>query len=60
MYNNIDYLKENISMQIVYHGSYCKVEEPKLLDNKYTKDFGKGFYCTILKHIKLPFVQMRL
>ena len=36
-------------MQIVYHGSYCKVEEPKLLDNKYTKDFGKGFYCTILK-----------
>ena len=36
-------------MQIVYHGSYCKIEEPKLLDNKYTKDFGKGFYCTILK-----------
>ena len=36
-------------MQIVYNGSYCKVEEPKLLDNKYTKDFGKGFYCTILK-----------
>ena len=36
-------------MQIVYHGSYCKVEKPKLLDNKYTKDFGKGFYCTILK-----------
>ena len=36
-------------MQIVYHGSYCKVEQPKLLDNKYTKDFGKGFYCTILK-----------
>lgn len=36
-------------MQIVYHGSYCKVEEPKLLDNKYTKDFGKSFYCTILK-----------
>ena len=36
-------------MQIVYHGSYCKVEKPKLLDNKYTKDFGNGFYCTILK-----------
>ena len=36
-------------MQIIYHGSYCRVEEPKLLDNKYTKDFGKGFYCTILK-----------
>ena len=36
-------------MQIIYYGSYCKVEKPKLLDNKYTKDFGNGFYCTILK-----------
>ncbi len=36
-------------MQIVYHGNYCKIETPKILDNKYTKDFGKGFYCTILK-----------
>ncbi len=35
-------------MQIIYHGSYCKVEEPKIMDGKYTKDFGKGFYCTIL------------
>ncbi len=35
-------------MQIVYHGSYCKVEEPKIIEGKYTKDFGKGFYCTIL------------
>lgn len=36
-------------MQIVYHGSYCKVEEPKIIEGKYTKDFGKGFYCTILE-----------
>lgn len=35
-------------MQIVYHGSYCKVEIPQIIDGKYTKDFGKGFYCTIL------------
>ncbi len=35
-------------MQIIYHGSYCKVEEPKIVEGKYTKDFGKGFYCTIL------------
>ncbi len=35
-------------MQIIYHGSYCKVEEPKIIEGKYTKDFGKGFYCTIL------------
>ena len=36
-------------MQIVYYGNYCKIEKPKLLANKYTKDFGNGFYCTILK-----------
>ena len=35
-------------MQIVYHGSYCKVENPQIIEGKYTKDFGKGFYCTIL------------
>ena len=35
-------------MQIIYHGSYCKVEEPKIIEGKYTKDFGQGFYCTIL------------
>lgn len=38
-----------MSKQIIYHGSYCKVEEPKIKDGKYTKDFGEGFYCTILK-----------
>lgn len=36
-------------MQIVYHGSYCKIEEPKIIGGKYTKDFGDGFYCTILE-----------
>lgn len=35
-------------MQIVYHGSYCEVKEPKIIEEKYSKDFGKGFYCTIL------------
>lgn len=35
-------------MQIVYHGSYCEVKEPKIIEGKYSKDFGKGFYCTIL------------
>ena len=35
-------------MQIIYHGSYCKVEKPKIMDGKFTRDFGKGFYCTIL------------
>lgn len=35
-------------MQIIYHGSYCKAEKPKIMDGKFTRDFGKGFYCTIL------------
>lgn len=36
-------------MQIIYHGSYCEVKNPKLKDGKYSKDFGTGFYCTILE-----------
>ena len=36
-------------MQIIYHGSYCKVEKPQIKEGKYTKDFGIAFYCTILK-----------
>ena len=36
-------------MQIVYHGSYSKVEKPEIREGKYTKDIGEGFYCTILK-----------
>lgn len=33
----------------VYHGSYKKIEHPAILASKYTKDFGRGFYCTILE-----------
>ena len=36
-------------MQIIYHGSFCKIEKPEIKEGKYTKDFGDGFYCTILK-----------
>lgn len=38
-----------MSKQIIYHGSYCKVDFPKIMHGKYTKDFGTGFYCTILE-----------
>ena len=37
-----------MSKQIVYHGSYLKVIKPKIIEGKYFKDFGTGFYCTIL------------
>lgn len=38
-----------MAKQVIYHGSYCKIEQPKILEGKYTKDFGVGFYCTILQ-----------
>lgn len=34
----------------IYHGSYTIIEHPKLMDRRFTKDFGNGFYCTILRH----------
>lgn len=33
----------------VYHGSYIAVEKPKIIIGKNTKDFGAGFYCTVLR-----------
>lgn len=33
----------------VYHGSYTTVEKPEIRTGRNTKDFGTGFYCTILK-----------
>ena len=36
-------------MMEVYHGSYTKVEIPRIIKGRYTKDFGTGFYCTQLK-----------
>lgn len=33
----------------VYHGSYTTVEYPDIRKGKNTKDFGSGFYCTIIR-----------
>lgn len=33
----------------VYHGGYQSVEKPRIMVGKNTKDFGTGFYCTIVK-----------
>lgn len=33
----------------VYHGSYTAVDVPRILYGKNTKDFGAGFYCTIIR-----------
>lgn len=33
----------------VYHGSYTAVKMPEIRKGKNTKDFGSGFYCTIIR-----------
>lgn len=33
----------------VYHGSYISIEKPKIIKGRNTKDFGPGFYCTIIR-----------
>ena len=34
---------------LVYHGSCAEVREPKIIVGRNTKDFGTGFYCTVIK-----------
>lgn len=34
---------------LVYHGSYTKIKQPRLIKGRNTKDFGTGFYCTVIK-----------
>lgn len=38
-----------MTKQAIYLGSYCKIETPKIKEEGYAKDFGPGFYCTVLK-----------
>lgn len=33
----------------VYHGSYTAIKTPKIIKGKNTKDFGVGFYCTVMR-----------
>lgn len=33
----------------VYHGCYIEVKEPRIMQGRYAKDFGDGFYCTTMK-----------
>ncbi|MGM9936009.1 MAG: DUF3990 domain-containing protein [Candidatus Ornithomonoglobus sp.] len=34
---------------LVYHGSFTEIKNPKIIIGRNTKDFGKGFYCTVIK-----------
>ena len=33
----------------VCHGSRVVVKNPQIVPTRYTKDFGPGFYCTVLR-----------
>jgi len=33
----------------VYHGSYIVIQKPLIRQGKNTKDFGPGFYCTVIR-----------
>ncbi|WP_346889192.1 DUF3990 domain-containing protein [Clostridium sp. UBA1056] len=34
------------NMNVIYHGSHIVNEKPSIIKDRYTKDFGYGFYCT--------------
>lgn len=38
-----------MSVMTVYHGGYMPVEQPEIRKGRNTKDFGTGFYCTMIK-----------
>ena len=33
----------------VYHGSFTIVKQPQIIIGRNTKDFGAGFYCTVIR-----------
>ncbi len=38
-----------MGIMTVYHGGYKKIETPEIRVGRNMKDFGNGFYCTIIK-----------
>ncbi len=38
-----------MAIMTVYHGGYQAVEKTEIRKGRNTKDFGTGFYCTIIK-----------
>ena len=38
-----------MALMTVYHGGYEATDKPEIGASKNTKDFGTGFYCTIIK-----------
>lgn len=38
-----------MALMTVYHGGYMAVKQPEIRKSRNTKDFGTGFYCTVIK-----------
>ena len=38
-----------MALMTVYHGGYKPVEVPQIIKGRFNKDFGDGFYCTIIR-----------
>lgn len=38
-----------MAIMTVYHGDYQPVPDPEIRIGRNTKDFGPGFYCTVIK-----------
>ena len=38
-----------MALMTVYHGGYMAVKQPEIRKGHNTKDFGIGFYCTVIK-----------
>ncbi len=38
-----------MALMTVYHGGYEPVDHPEIRIGRNTKDFGPGFYCTVIK-----------
>lgn len=38
-----------MSKMTVYHGSNVEIDKPEIRVGRYTKDFGNGFYCTLIR-----------
>lgn len=34
---------------LIYHGSTVRVEHPQIRVSRFNKDFGSGFYCTLMR-----------
>lgn len=41
--------RRTVALITVYHGWYQVVKRPEIRVGRNTKDFGNGFYCTIIK-----------